>query len=259
MELRSARDNSEFDWISSGCLPLLGRDDPRWEGNTVAHCIPPIFESYAKVLHPIYIDPEDAASTSSWAEVDAANPDPGELISGARLVTVGTGLNAPGPRIRWHAVAAEVGATLVPEINVSTLLKARPDGSMPRRYLGPDEGSLDQPTCSALVAAIAGAMPEESCWYHYVNIATRDIEALTLREPLGSVSTTFESDQVYGTPSYWWPDSRDWCVCTDWDLTFTLVGGPARLVQAVLGAPEIEALEVSSRTRVDWSSGDVGV
>ena len=43
-------------------------------------------------------------------------------------------------------------------------------------------------------------------------------------------------------PNLWWPADRSWCVATEIDLAWTYVGGPAGLIEAVLGDERIEAL-----------------
>jgi len=52
-------------------------------------------------------------------------------------------------------------------------------------------------------------------------------------------------------PEYWWPLDRSWCVCTDYDLTITVVGGSSQLVAALLSHSILECLEVTPRTRID--------
>jgi hypothetical protein len=46
-------DKTAFDWIRSGRNKLPMSRTPEWTGNFVSHLIPPIFESYAKILHQI--------------------------------------------------------------------------------------------------------------------------------------------------------------------------------------------------------------
>ncbi|MGJ7419262.1 hypothetical protein AB9128_25815 [Streptomyces cinereoruber] len=43
-------------------------------------------------------------------------------------------------------------------------------------------------------------------------------------------------------PATWWAADGDWLVLTDWDLSATLVFGPAALVAALLADPELDAV-----------------
>ena len=73
----------------------------------------------------------------------------------------------------------------------------------------------------------------------------------------GSVSQvlSISADGRYGTtPEYWWPEDHSWCVCSDYDLPFTLIGCSPELSQILLADAVLECLEVQSSTRVDYRS-----
>ena len=53
------------------------------------------------------------------------------------------------------------------------------------------------------------------------------------------------------SPEYWWPPNRAWCVCSDYDLMFTVVGGSRHLISALLKSDVLECLEVTPQTRID--------
>ena len=44
-------------------------------------------------------------------------------------------------------------------------------------------------------------------------------------------------------PNLWWPDDRAWVVASEIDLDSTYVAGPRTLIDAILAAPALEALE----------------
>jgi hypothetical protein len=50
---------------------------------------------------------------------------------------------------------------------------------------------------------------------------------------------------------YWWPSDHSWCVCSDFDLGVTVVGGHRGLISALLASSVLECIEVKSRMRVD--------
>lgn len=43
-------------------------------------------------------------------------------------------------------------------------------------------------------------------------------------------------------PSYWWPDDRAWCVCTDVDFDWAYAAGTAACIDELLAVPVIDAL-----------------
>lgn len=42
-------------------------------------------------------------------------------------------------------------------------------------------------------------------------------------------------------PSYWWPDDRAWCWCSDTDFYWGYLAGPAQCIADVLGEPVLDA------------------
>jgi hypothetical protein len=60
-----------------------------------------------------------------------------------------------------------------------------------------------------------------------------------------------ETDRQF-TPEYWWPEDRSWCVCSDYDLPFTIVGGSNQLIDSILTNPDLESIRVTPDTRVDY-------
>src|ERR1700691_4277592 len=88
----SLTDTSAFAWIADGRdVPNLhGADSPAWNGNTVAHCIPRIFEAYCKLFHPIHEDVSIHDHAITWDEERRVNHatienEPGEKALAAIL------------------------------------------------------------------------------------------------------------------------------------------------------------------------------
>jgi len=58
-----------------------------------------------------------------------------------------------------------------------------------------------------------------------------------LRGPLDSYAH-FSND-----PSYWWPDDRGWCMCTDTDFYWSYLAGSRECIDEVLALPIMDAVE----------------
>ena len=58
-----------------------------------------------------------------------------------------------------------------------------------------------------------------------------------LRGPLDSYRH-FSND-----PSYWWPDDRAWCLCTDTDFSWSCLAGSRECIDQVLALPVMDAVE----------------
>ena len=80
-------------------------------------------------------------------------------------------------------------------------------------------------------------------WYN-----TRDSAGRCDRGALDDLLEYFTMDEVDGSPEFWWPDDRAWVVHTDIDSSYTLVGGPKALVDALSEEPELECLEIAANS-----------
>ena len=63
--------------------------------------------------------------------------------------------------------------------------------------------------------------------------------------------------EVSLSPEFWWPEDRAWCINTDYDLEFTIIGGPTNLLADLSAHSELELLPVTARSRVDYRSDQV--
>jgi hypothetical protein len=95
--------------------------------------------------------------------------------------------------------------------------------------------------------------------------ARRAIQALPTFELLGRSGRSYvlmrgaASDVLPGLPQrgwfdwppLWWPDDRSWLVHTETDATATLVGGSRAIVDALLSAPGLDAVEVQAADPAD--------
>lgn len=53
------------------------------------------------------------------------------------------------------------------------------------------------------------------------------------------------------SPSQWWPADRQWCVATEIDLDYTLVGGSQALADALLAEPALTVAAIPDLARAD--------
>ncbi|GAA0339599.1 hypothetical protein GCM10008967_32440 [Bacillus carboniphilus] len=57
--------------------------------------------------------------------------------------------------------------------------------------------------------------------------------------------------RTLGSPSYWWSEDKTWCVHTDFDCDFSIIGGSKELVDVLLTNKKLECIEVDRDTRID--------
>jgi hypothetical protein len=148
----SEQDQTTFDWIQQGRGELLRSKAIDWKGNFVSHLIPPVFESYAKLLHRIeahyeFIDKPLSASENAILGISSCEPLK-PFVERRRIDSQGT-------LIRWKELAELLDVPFAPAINQKWYLKKLPDPwCWPRLLRGPDEGYLSQEECETLASAL---------------------------------------------------------------------------------------------------------
>jgi hypothetical protein len=251
---------SECSWIDEGVTPMT-LDMP----STVAHCIPPIFPCYAKIFHPIYEDLSVQDRRLTWHEDARAEPAAPrtqvdqsiqDALSGSTVVY---GAAEPGSRpvrIRWAELARQLGMPFAPTLSSWSFTRRFPGGSWPKYLIGPQEGNLASVEQGALTSILHRNTNIDRCFFHFWFLATSDWKEDLLFEGSLDDASRFpdEIPSVRCTPTHWFPEGRSWLVCTDYDLTFTLVGGPEPLIHELLGHHALECVSVQPGTRVDWEA-----
>jgi hypothetical protein len=264
-----AADTTVFDWIAKGRdqQPEQKSDSPNWSGNVVAQCMPGVFPAYCKLFHPIHEDASIRNHALTWDEEKRANPAPVETEPGKKAlaallrdsVLVGhcSGVEeTQDARVLWQTLAERYGLVFNPEFNPESFRKVFKTGSWPRYLLGPAEGTLDRKTCEALISVFKPLSQTGGIYFRFSDYLMNDLPHLYSGD-LNELTAFLTKPRFGSTPEYWWPDDRSWCVCTDWDLTFTLVGGSRTLVEACLAHPILECIVVTPETRIDFRADNL--
>jgi hypothetical protein len=241
-----------FEWIQAGRKTSLPREGPNWTGICVSHLMPTPFEAYVKILHSI---------EASYKNIDDPHPLTEREIAilkippctKLRSFVESLRKEGRGPRIRWTSLAHLLGVPFGPEICHEWFRATMEEpGCWPRFLYGPGEGNLNDEESSQILSILRTFTGGQDCFFRFSEIAF-----ITTDRPVlfcGGLSElpAFLSDGQYRiTPEYWWPSDRSWCLCSDYDLDFTFVGGSKELISTVLKNGTLETLEVTSQTRVD--------
>ncbi len=219
------------DWFKELLTPF----DPYNEnGNLVSCCVPPIYESYGKIFHRIEEDLAIVDRSLTWSE--STNVD--DFDTNSRQ------------RIRWRDLAERLGLRMHPELNDESFFLGK---SWYRYLFAPDAGILDEEDCRELVSTIKSCCNTGPCYFLYDLMTTENYESDLLFE--GSLDDIFEVrniEKVRASPTAWWPEDRRWFVHTDYDLTFTLVGGSEQLIDALVASKVVECIKVNPGHRIDY-------
>jgi hypothetical protein len=153
--------------------------------------------------------------------------------------------------VLWHTLAKRYGLAFHPEFNHESFRKAFATGSWPRYLLAPAEGTLDRKTCEALISVLKPLSQTERIYFRFSDYLMNDLPHLYSGD-LNELTAFLTKPNFGGTPECWWAEDRSWCVYTDWDLTFTLIGGSRTLVEACVAHPMLECIAVKPETRIDF-------
>ena len=249
--MKACRGESEFEWIKRGRKPSIARgpNHLEWPGNTVRNLLPGVFPAYAKILHRLDAD---------YSYIDnSLTPEEKEILS----IPGCTGLRAFVERLRtgeehvriwWKDVAKELDLPFAQEISDEWFRKRLPQGCWARYVYGPDEGYLEPEEYSELISALSHGTADIDCYFRLPEIPFVATDQTLLFQGAIEEVTHVPAKGNCNTPEYWWPSSREWCVCSDYDLSYTFVGGPREIISRVLNGNLIEAIEVTPDARVDY-------
>ena len=212
--MASSEDFRSTQWIRDRLLSV-----PSGDGVPVGALIPTGYEAYCRIFHPACRQGRKVR----WAEVAAEN---GKVSH---------------PLMQWHSINGKP----------SSQRFHPPDwGSLPAI------GNLDPAEVRPLVRLLTPFTAADSrcCMCFWQGQYPGNPEHAV---PIGGYEyfvsrARLEMIPTQDSPHIWWPEyHRPWCVATDIDSGFTLIGGSAECVNALLASPDLEVLPVSVEDSID--------
>jgi hypothetical protein len=246
--MQPEHDEVVYDWIRGGRYKVAESRPPNWAGISVAQLIPPAFDAYAKILHRIEAHYENIDNPLSPVEVALLRIPSCEPLESFVKSRRDTSIDN---RVRWKELAELLNVPFAPEICHEWYRKKLGDTwCWPHLLSGPGDGKLKAEECTELASTLKAFTDREECFFRF-----SDIPFVNSREPKlfkGALDEVcgFLTGRYFGF-EYWWPPDQSWCVCSDYDLHFTLVGGSGRLTSALLASSVLECIEVTAQNRVD--------
>ncbi|WP_171814532.1 hypothetical protein [Arthrobacter dokdonensis] len=286
--------SSPGQWIADALAPYHSRGRRATLGSTVAGTVPECFEAHARILHRVDNYPGEPRR---WADVAAANgkaihpavqfatiagtgvgegamlegrllapPREGELDGGQLCTLAGilSGLTGtPGEVFLavWNGWGWLNGGS---SVSVSLVEGSSPGASFPGGGQGIDSDNLallQQAWGQAMEHARLSQAPAPAAAGQTLDVAGGFREYLVFRGTAHNLATPPWTAAYPGadsqSPNLAWPADHAWCVATEIDFDSTLVGGTAEAISAVVNSPELEALDVSPGTRLDWKADTI--
>ncbi|TFB23888.1 hypothetical protein E3U55_03480 [Filobacillus milosensis] len=229
----------EFQWIKEETVSL---NFDSGEGCRVFNILPNRYSHYCKILHPVYRDKNIKDETILWNECDPNEPFYFNY----------------GERLTFKALAEKYNLNYSKEINSSSI--ANKLGGYPRYLILGDEGTTDENTLQELFSVLKPLTNQEQCYFQYDVLKIinefhdfQEFEhGLLYYGNLDDVLSTYHMGDFLGvgSPTYWWAEDKSWCIHTDYDSDFSLVGGNKELIDELLSHNKLECLEVELKTKI---------
>jgi hypothetical protein len=237
-----------FDWIRNGRAEKKpGGHDNR--SVFVSDIIPPIFETYVRVLHRIdarYDDIDNPLSPVENAVLNISSCEPlRSFVEHRRAKSLGN-------RVRWKELAELLDLPFVAEIGGEWFRQKLADPWCWSRFLrGSADGRKEE--YAALVSSLMRVTNDVDCFFRFSDIpfyATgRENEPRLFTGRLNEICPFLEGKNL--DFEYWWPPDHRWCVCSDFDLSVTIVAGDEQLMSNLLANNILECIKTTAQTRVD--------
>lgn len=248
--MQQYRDETVFDWIQDGRRPFVNRESHEWKGNFVYNLLPQAFDAYVKVLHRIDARYENIDTTLSPSEIAILKIPPCEELKSFIVRHREQSLSS---RVRWKGLADLLRVPFAPEINLTWYRKQLEDGwCWPQFLSGPCDATLGDGCLTELINILSEITGTRSSFFRFSRWQFTNEETPRLfAGTLGELTAFLQSGQYRFGPEYWWPTDRTWCVCSDYDLKFTIVGGPKEITKPLMSNLILECIEVTPQTRID--------
>jgi hypothetical protein len=248
------QNQAAFEWIQNRRDEMMGRNSFDRTGNFVSQLVPPAFESYAKVLHRIqshyeFIDNPLSESEKEVLKISTCEP--------LRSFVEARRCDPTGTRVRWKQLAELLDVPFAPAINHEWFRRKLEDPWCWARLLwGPNDGRLSDEECLALASVLESVTGNSECFFRFSDIPfyapVNSGKPQLFRGTLDQVCALQKEKQL--SFEYWWPTDQSWCVCSNYDLQFTIVAGDRTLISTLLQDSVLECIEVTPATRVDYSA-----
>ena len=250
-------------WISEG-LRSWGWSSPERIPRVVS-LLPDVFESYARILHPVRVSGRRGGGPEflNWAPIAERN---GKIIHPLMQFNCIDGLpikeGRPGTRkdkptggsleeTCLHALVDVLSSHTTTTDNCWFCLWDGYGGLTPGSATYLDPGTAERETLEASQTERLQAQYAEA-----PRVKTKHREYILFSGELNAADAFIKYPDNQSL-NIWWPDDNAWCVATEIDLQSTYVGGSAACIEAVLNDPVLESFPVNPEDRVDFGSDTI--
>lgn len=190
--------------------------------------IPNSFESFAVALHSFWIN-----NKIPKEDVRESNNDDDELPE------------EDFDRVKWKDFFAKKGKQFQFEEAYKSTSDFYKQFSQMNNELFPGEGLMDKEHLNSLIDIVQTIYGNQDIEVFYTFLSTNDWEKDRIyKGKISELNQLFENEELRLTPSLIYPKDRQWVVNTDYDLSFSFIGGERKLVDELVHQNENEIYEL---------------
>jgi hypothetical protein len=228
------------DWIESQASVLsyievdteLNDDNAFWYFLTA--CCPLIFDKYAVILHPFWINykaKKEIESGNKLKEEDLKDTD-------YKPLTWSDFFNRYDVKFQFDSAYK----------TKQQLERKLREPEWPDYVWAPGEGDCEFDDLKNVCNDIIKIHGDCNANFFYCMFKTKDWEReMLLQDKLSRFDKLYKNEDLRNSPTAIYPDSKDWCIVSDYDLPMTYIGGSEDLIDKVIKRTDIEIFEIQPR------------
>lgn len=228
---------SEIDWY-----PTI-KDNQIYKGIFLQDLFPADFEKYCKILNPFYISPNyKKLKRKKWNMKKLIEEFLGE--AGEHVDAI---INYKTTDYKHICKLLKIEY----RSNISSdIISVKRRNNQPKWFLFPDEGTIANEIINDLTEILKNHTDKSSCYFFYTSYAIDTMHDTIFNGTLQEFPNTYEIGQS-GTPTYVWPEDKKWCIYTNYDTDFSIIGGTKELINNILNNKKLETFELSENFKFD--------
>jgi len=260
----------QSDWLSEHLKQnsISKNADKGIEGTRVFNLIPKGYSSILKIFHWMHVNSEQLPNDIKWDDITELKKDKNDvwekLLKESTLSysTLGTE-NSNAERISWETVSTMLGVKFNSTINPNVFLKHF-NNSFPTWLFGAEEGTLTEREISIVLEILNTNYANSNFYFHFELLKLIPSGLNPLPEELrfsGDIQDlprflSYEKGpfSIWMTPDYFWPERREFCFCTDYDMPYSILAtNDNSLIDNFMNS-ELECFEINYDDRLDFGS-----
>ena len=232
-------------WISRQAAlgPNVNVDGDQTEANffwyLLTVCCPLIFESYAIVLHPF------------WLNLKAK-----DLIASGLTLTENQVDEQDFSRVNWadffklygHTFSLDTANQTQETIRQELMNGGTKQVDWPVYVWYPAEGNCETEDLKYILSQVEKLFWDDLVNYYYCFLKTEQWDNEKIyRGNLSEFDELKSRTDIRENPTAIYPDNKEWCIVTDYDLPFTYIGGPKEFIDRITSNKDFDIYKIEPK------------